>query len=47
MELSAWPPNIVIGEKEFRAKLGPSGGARGYTAITGKNLTYSCHGCGQ
>jgi len=37
LELSAWPPNIIIGEKEFRAKLGPSGGARGYTAITGKH----------
>ncbi|KAL4149249.1 hypothetical protein QTP88_003230 [Uroleucon formosanum] len=35
LELSAWPPNIIIGEKEFRAKLGPSGGARGYMAITG------------
>lgn len=39
MELSAWPPNIIIGEKDFRAKLGPSGGVRGYMAITGKNST--------
>jgi len=38
MGRSAWPPNIIIGEKEFRAKLGPSGGSRGYMAITGKNI---------
>lgn len=37
MELSAWSPNIIIGENKFTARLGPSGGARGYMAITGKD----------
>ncbi|XP_025413670.1 protein Skeletor, isoforms B/C-like isoform X2 [Sipha flava] len=35
MELSAWPPNIIIGENKFTARLGPSGGVRGYMSITG------------
>ncbi|VVC33457.1 Hypothetical protein CINCED_3A009785 [Cinara cedri] len=33
--LSAWPPNIIIGKNQFVARLGPSGGERGYKAITG------------
>lgn len=35
-DLSAWPPNIIIGENKFTARLGPSGGVRGYMAITGE-----------
>lgn len=38
MELSAWPPNIIIGENKFTARLGPSGGVRGYMSITGKKF---------
>lgn len=38
MELSAWPPNIIIGENKFTARLGPSGGVRGYASITGKGI---------
>lgn len=34
--LSAWPLNIIIGENKFVARLGPSGGNRGYKAITGE-----------
>lgn len=36
-EQSGWPPNLIIGEKQFTARLGPSGGARGYASITGKS----------
>lgn len=38
MELSAWPTNIIIGENKFTARLGPSGGVRGYMSITGKKF---------
>ncbi|XP_050436047.1 protein Skeletor, isoforms B/C [Adelges cooleyi] len=35
MSLSPWPPNVIIGEHKFTARLGPSGGVRGYMGITG------------
>lgn len=38
MELSAWPTNIIIGVNKFTARLGPSGGVRGYMSITGKKF---------
>ncbi|XP_057663015.1 protein Skeletor, isoforms B/C isoform X1 [Diorhabda carinulata] len=31
-----WKPAVIIGETIFNARLGPAGGKRGYTAITGQ-----------
>lgn len=33
-----WSPNVISGEKMFTAKIGPTGGRKGYTAITGMPL---------
>jgi hypothetical protein len=30
-----WPPRTIIGENMITVKIGPTGGKRGYTAITG------------
>lgn len=32
---SAWPTRMLTGQKHIRARIGPTGGKRGYTAITG------------
>lgn len=34
--LKSWPPIIIEGVTNFTARIGPTGGKRGYTAITGK-----------
>ncbi|KAK0183368.1 hypothetical protein PV327_001417 [Microctonus hyperodae] len=34
--LEAWPPAIIIDESNFTARIGPSGGKRGYPRITGQ-----------
>lgn len=34
--IKPWPPNVIIGEKVFSVRIGPTGGKRGYTPITGK-----------
>lgn len=31
----AWPQNRIVNEKRLNARIGPTGGKRGYTAITG------------
>lgn len=31
-----WPPAKLIGESTFTARIGPTGGKRGYTPITGQ-----------
>lgn len=36
-QVKPWPPNVIIGEDTFNAKIGPTGGSRGYSKITGKN----------
>jgi len=33
---NAWKVAQMVGVKEFNATIGPTGGANGYTAITGK-----------
>ncbi|XP_074032927.1 protein Skeletor, isoforms B/C isoform X2 [Leptinotarsa decemlineata] len=33
--LKPWPPARIIGETTFNARIGPTGGKRGYTVITG------------
>lgn len=33
--LTPWPPAIISGETVFSARIGPTGGKRGYTPITG------------
>jgi hypothetical protein len=30
-----WKPAIIQGETEFTARIGPAGGKKGYSAITG------------
>lgn len=35
-EIKPWPPAKIRGESTFTAKIGPTGGKRGYTAITGQ-----------
>lgn len=30
-----WPTRKIVGERKFHASIGPTGGKRGYTAITG------------
>nr|XP_008197570.1 PREDICTED: protein Skeletor, isoforms B/C isoform X2 [Tribolium castaneum] len=35
-EIKPWPPAKITGESTFTAKIGPTGGKRGYTAITGQ-----------
>lgn len=34
--VKAWPSRILSGENTITARIGPTGGKRGYTAITGK-----------
>ena len=34
--IQPWKPNIISGEKVFRARIGPTGGKKGYQAITGE-----------
>jgi hypothetical protein len=38
--LKTWPINIIEGVNNFTARIGPTGGKRGYTAITG-SLKYT------
>lgn len=33
--IQPWKPNVISGTTELRARIGPTGGKRGYTAITG------------
>ncbi|CAG0884477.1 unnamed protein product [Darwinula stevensoni] len=35
--LEPWKPQIIIGQNRFKAQIGPTGGKRGYSAITGHN----------
>ncbi|RWS07336.1 Protein Skeletor:-like isoforms D/E [Dinothrombium tinctorium] len=35
LRASGWEPSVIKGERVFRAQIGPTGGSRGYTAITG------------
>ncbi|XP_058798025.1 protein Skeletor, isoforms B/C isoform X2 [Phymastichus coffea] len=35
-EIKAWPPMMIANEDTFTAKIGPTGGKRGYTRITGQ-----------
>ena len=35
-EVKPWKPMKIIGEKQITARIGPTGGKRGYTTITGK-----------
>lgn len=37
-----WPKREIIGENMITARIGPTGGKRGYTAITGIYITSSC-----
>jgi hypothetical protein len=34
-EVKPWKPMKIIGEKKITARIGPTGGKRGYTSITG------------
>ena len=34
-QLKPWPPAIIDGITNFTARIGPTGGKRGYTPITG------------
>nr|CAH0099112.1 unnamed protein product [Daphnia galeata] len=34
--IQPWKPNVISGTTELRARIGPTGGKRGYTAITGQ-----------
>ncbi|XP_046462387.1 protein Skeletor, isoforms B/C-like isoform X2 [Daphnia pulex] len=34
--IQPWKPNVIFGKTELRARIGPTGGKRGYTAITGQ-----------
>jgi len=36
--IQPWKPNIISGEKVLTARIGPTGGKKGYSAITGKLL---------
>jgi hypothetical protein len=33
--IKPWPPAVITGETVFTARIGPTGGKRGYTPITG------------
>lgn len=33
--LKPWPTRVITGENMFTARIGPTGGKRGYTPITG------------
>lgn len=35
-EVKPWKPMKIIGEKKITARIGPTGGKRGYTPVTGK-----------
>ena len=37
-KLRPWPTSIIEGVQNFTARIGPTGGKRGYTVITGKIL---------
>lgn len=37
--LSTWKPKIISLENKFTVRIGPTGGKRGYTPITGKIRT--------
>jgi hypothetical protein len=41
-EVTPWKPMKLIGEKVITARIGPTGGKRGYTAITGNILQARC-----
>ncbi|XP_059352990.1 protein Skeletor, isoforms B/C-like isoform X2 [Daphnia carinata] len=34
--IQPWKPNVISGKTELRARIGPTGGKKGYTAITGQ-----------
>ena len=36
MPVDGWPQEMIVGVQELTARIGPSGGAMGYRAITGK-----------
>lgn len=36
VELKSWKPRRLMGEKVITVRIGPTGGKRGYTSITGK-----------
>lgn len=40
-KVKPWPPQVIVGEKNFTVRIGPTGGKRGYTPITGK-LDFPC-----
>jgi hypothetical protein len=37
-KLRPWPTSIIEGVQNFTARIGPTGGKRGYAVITGKIL---------
>jgi hypothetical protein len=39
--LKLWKPHTIAGIKEFSVRIGPTGGKRGYTPITGKEMPSS------
>ncbi|KAJ4431984.1 hypothetical protein ANN_20593 [Periplaneta americana] len=40
--LKPWPPAVITGETVFSARIGPTGGKRGYTPITGTRKKENC-----
>ena len=42
-DIKPWPPAVITNETTFTARIGPAGGKRGYTSITGiySRLVYS------
>jgi len=36
--LKVWKPHTIAGVKEFSVRIGPTGGKRGYTPITGEEI---------
>lgn len=38
-EIAAWPPAKIIGENKLYVRIGPAGGDRGYSRITGEFIT--------
>ncbi|XP_076250589.1 protein Skeletor, isoforms B/C [Rhynchophorus ferrugineus] len=41
--INAWPPAKIIGESVFHVKIGPTGGDRGYSKITGRSSLGICY----
>lgn len=39
-EIEAWPPQKITNETEFRVRIGPTGGQRGYIRITGSYYNF-------